>query len=60
MDYRNSAYCKIANRDCDEIAILQTTQIDFWSRHCNRKTKQFDFLDGRELRLAIGKIFAIR
>ena len=32
---------EIENCDCDKIAILQTTQFDLMSGHCNRKTKRF-------------------
>ena len=47
MDCENCDYCKFANRDCDKIAISQTTQFNFLTGHRNCKTTQFDFLDGR-------------
>ena len=47
IDCENCDYCEIANCDCDEIAISQTTQSDYWEGCAISQTKQSDFLDSR-------------
>ena len=47
IDCENCDYCEIANCDCDQIAISQTTQSDFWEGCAISQTKQSDFLNSR-------------